>query len=68
VSARAAGAVPQLAAREELLREHFDTLAALFDPATFYRIGQLGIGRGAASGWLAGRKRRRAAAAAGLSR
>jgi SAM-dependent methyltransferase len=30
--------------RQELLREHFDTLAALYDPATFYRIGQLGIG------------------------
>jgi hypothetical protein len=30
----------------ELLREHFDTLAVLFDPATFYRITQLGIGPG----------------------
>lgn len=44
--ARAAGAAPQKAAREELLREHFDTLAALFDPGTFSRIVQLGIGPG----------------------
>jgi SAM-dependent methyltransferase len=40
------GAAPQKAAREELLREHFATLAALFDPGTFCRITQLGIGRG----------------------
>jgi 2-polyprenyl-3-methyl-5-hydroxy-6-metoxy-1,4-benzoquinol methylase len=46
VSGGSAGAALQRAAREELLREHFDTLAALFDPATFYRIGQLGIGPG----------------------
>ena len=44
--ARAAGAAPQKTAREELLREHFDTLAALFDPGTFSRIVQLGIGPG----------------------
>jgi 2-polyprenyl-3-methyl-5-hydroxy-6-metoxy-1,4-benzoquinol methylase len=42
----AATAAPRRPAREELLREHFDTLAALFDPATFYRITQLGIDRG----------------------
>jgi 2-polyprenyl-3-methyl-5-hydroxy-6-metoxy-1,4-benzoquinol methylase len=46
VNGRAAGAAPPQSAREELLREHFDTLAALFDPATFYRITQLGIGPG----------------------
>jgi SAM-dependent methyltransferase len=46
VSGRAAGNAPRQSAREELLREHFDTLAALFDPATFYRITQLGIGPG----------------------
>jgi hypothetical protein len=34
VRARAAGAAPQKAAREELLREHPDTLAAPFEPAT----------------------------------
>lgn len=34
--------------REELLREHFDTLAALYDPATRYRIEELGL----APGWL----------------
>jgi SAM-dependent methyltransferase len=32
--------------RQELLREHFATLAALYDPATFHRIEQLGIGEG----------------------
>jgi SAM-dependent methyltransferase len=46
VTGRAADAAPRQAAREELLREHFGTLAALFDPATFYRITQLGIGPG----------------------
>jgi SAM-dependent methyltransferase len=66
VRARAAGAAPQKAAREEMLREHFDTLAALFDPATFSRITQLGIGPGwqcwevgagggTVAGWLAER-------------
>jgi 2-polyprenyl-3-methyl-5-hydroxy-6-metoxy-1,4-benzoquinol methylase len=43
----AAAASPR-AAREELLREHFDTLAALYDQATFDRITQLGVG----PGWL----------------
>jgi SAM-dependent methyltransferase len=49
--------------REELLREHFDTLAALFDPGTFNRIERLGIapgwrcwevgaGGGTVAGWL----------------
>jgi len=46
VKAGAAGAAPQRAAREDLLREHFGTLAALFDPGTFCRITQLGIGPG----------------------
>jgi len=46
VTGRAAGAAPRQAAHEELLREQFGTLAALFDPATFYRITQLGIGPG----------------------
>jgi 2-polyprenyl-3-methyl-5-hydroxy-6-metoxy-1,4-benzoquinol methylase len=66
VRARVAGAVPRKAAREELLREHFDTLAALFDPGTFDRIVQLGIGPGwqcwevgagggSVTGWLAER-------------
>jgi len=32
--------------RERLLREHFDTLAALYDPATCERIERLGIGPG----------------------
>jgi 2-polyprenyl-3-methyl-5-hydroxy-6-metoxy-1,4-benzoquinol methylase len=52
--------------RQQILREHFGTLAALFDPATCYRIEQLGIGAdwrcwevGAGGGtvarWLAGR-------------
>lgn len=64
--ARATDAAPPKAAREELLREHFDTLAALFDPATIYRITQLGIapgwqcwevgaGGGSVTGWLAER-------------
>lgn len=34
------------ASHQELLREHFDTLAALFDSATFARIAKLGIGPG----------------------
>jgi tRNA A58 N-methylase Trm61 len=66
VTGRAAGAASRQAAREELLREHFDTLAALFDPGTFYRITQLGIGPGwqcweagagggTVTGWLAER-------------
>jgi 2-polyprenyl-3-methyl-5-hydroxy-6-metoxy-1,4-benzoquinol methylase len=66
VTGRAADAAPRQLAREELLREHFDTLAALFDPATFYRITQLGIGPGwhcwevgagggTVTGWLAER-------------
>jgi hypothetical protein len=66
VTGRAAGAAPQKAGREELLREHFDTLAALFDPVTFDRISQLGIGPGwrcwevgagggTVAGWLAER-------------
>jgi ubiquinone/menaquinone biosynthesis C-methylase UbiE len=33
--------------RRELLREHFDTLAALYDPGTSHRMEQLGI----AAGW-----------------
>lgn len=33
--------------RAELLREHFGTLSALYDPATFHRIEQLGI----VAGW-----------------
>ena len=63
---QAAGAAPRQAPREELLREHFDTLAALFDPVTFGRITQLGIGPGwqcwevgagggTVTAWLAGR-------------
>jgi 2-polyprenyl-3-methyl-5-hydroxy-6-metoxy-1,4-benzoquinol methylase len=66
VRSRAAGAAPQKAAREELLREHFGTLAALFDSGTFSRITQLGIGPGwrcweagagggTVTGWLAER-------------
>jgi SAM-dependent methyltransferase len=66
VTAQAADAAPQKAAREELLREHFGTLAALFDPPTFYRITQLGIvpgwqcwevgaGGGSVTGWMAER-------------
>jgi 2-polyprenyl-3-methyl-5-hydroxy-6-metoxy-1,4-benzoquinol methylase len=66
VTGRAAGAAPHQAAREELLREHFDTLAALFDPVTFDRITQLGIapgwrcweagaGGGTVTSWLAER-------------
>ena len=43
----AAAAALRQATHEELLREHFDTLAALFDAATFYRITRLGI----APGW-----------------
>jgi SAM-dependent methyltransferase len=39
------GAEPRRA-REELLREHFDTLAALYDQGTFHRMTQLGIGPG----------------------
>jgi hypothetical protein len=31
---RTAGVTARQPAREELLREHFDTLAALFDPAS----------------------------------
>jgi 2-polyprenyl-3-methyl-5-hydroxy-6-metoxy-1,4-benzoquinol methylase len=65
-AAGAAGAASRRPAREEVLREHFDTLAALFDPATFYRIAQLGIGPGwqcweagagggTVAGWLAER-------------
>jgi 2-polyprenyl-3-methyl-5-hydroxy-6-metoxy-1,4-benzoquinol methylase len=46
VSGSPAAAAPQRLAREELLREHFDTLAALLDPATFYRLAQLGTGPG----------------------
>jgi SAM-dependent methyltransferase len=52
--------------RAELLREHFDTLAALYDPATRYRIEQLGLapgwrcwevgaGGGTVASWLATR-------------
>jgi ubiquinone/menaquinone biosynthesis C-methylase UbiE len=41
----AAAARPR-SAREELLREHFDTLAALYDQASFDRITRLGIGQG----------------------
>jgi SAM-dependent methyltransferase len=48
VRGSSAAAAPQRSAREQLLREHFDTLAALYDQATFYRITQLGIGQG----WL----------------
>jgi 2-polyprenyl-3-methyl-5-hydroxy-6-metoxy-1,4-benzoquinol methylase len=66
VTARAAAAAPARRARGELLREHFDTLASLFDSATFYRITQLGIGPGgqcwevgagggSVTGWLAER-------------
>jgi hypothetical protein len=66
VTGRAADAAPRPSAREELLREHFATLAALFDPATFSRITQLGIGPGwqcwevgagggTVTGWLAER-------------
>jgi SAM-dependent methyltransferase len=32
--------------RQQLLGEHFDTLAALYDPATRYRIDQLGVSPG----------------------
>jgi len=46
VTGGSAAEAQQRPAREELLREHFDTLAALFDPATFYRIERLGIGPG----------------------
>jgi ubiquinone/menaquinone biosynthesis C-methylase UbiE len=46
VSGSSAAAAQQRLPREELLREHFDTLAALFDPATFHRVTQLGIGPG----------------------
>ena len=46
MTGRAAGTAPRQSAHQELLREHFDTLAALFDPATFCRITQLGIGPG----------------------
>jgi 2-polyprenyl-3-methyl-5-hydroxy-6-metoxy-1,4-benzoquinol methylase len=66
VTGGSAGAAQPRLAREELLREHFDTLAALFDPATFHRITQLGIGPGwrcwevgagggTVTGWLAER-------------
>jgi ubiquinone/menaquinone biosynthesis C-methylase UbiE len=48
VRGSSAAAAPRRPAREQLLREHFDTLAALYDQATFYRITQLGIG----PGWL----------------
>jgi SAM-dependent methyltransferase len=52
--------------REELLREHFGTLSALYDQGTFHRIEQLGIGAGwqcweagagggSVAAWLAGR-------------
>lgn len=46
MSGPAAGTAARPSAHQELLREHFATLAALFDPATFYRITQLGIGPG----------------------
>ena len=66
MSGRSPGTVPQKQAREELLREHFGTLSALFDPATFCRITQLGIapgwrcwevgaGGGTVTGWLSER-------------
>lgn len=42
----AAGTAARPPAHRELLREHFATLAALFDPGTFYRVTQLGIGPG----------------------
>jgi SAM-dependent methyltransferase len=55
--------------RKQLLREHFGTLAALYDPLTFYRIEQLGVsagwqcweagaGRGSVASWLAQHARR----------
>jgi 2-polyprenyl-3-methyl-5-hydroxy-6-metoxy-1,4-benzoquinol methylase len=46
VTGTSAGTARPRPAHEELLREHFDTLAALFDTATFFRIAQLGIGPG----------------------
>ncbi|MFL6112835.1 MAG: class I SAM-dependent methyltransferase [Catenulispora sp.] len=38
----AAGRIPL----RRLSREHVDTLAALFDPATFHYLGELGVGAG----------------------